>query len=113
MKFAAWIVAATFISGIGCGAAVGADTAVPQRSVSMHSAASRHVARLPRFVCNDYGRCWNSSLLKPEDYASGHLTLVNRVNRRAGYCVGYHSQYPVGWDDCLGDWDYGRGRIYH
>ena len=111
MKFAVLFLAAAILFAEGCGVASSAEIQVSaERAYGSRHAA---VARLPRFVCNDYGRCWKSSLLKPEDYASGQLTLVNRVNRRAGYCVGHHFQYPVGWDECLGDWNYGRGRIYH
>jgi hypothetical protein len=110
MKFAMWILAVT-LSGASVSVAIGAELATPlhRTHVSRHSQFSR----MPGFVCNDYGRCWNSSLLKPEDYASGHLFLVNRVSKRAGYCVGYRYQYPVGWGECLGEWDHGHGRIYN
>ena len=111
MKFATWILAASLLPGAGSGLATGAEIEIaPQRTyVARHA----YVPRIPPYVCNDYGRCWSSRLVTPEDYASGHLMLVNRVNRRAGYCKAYRFQYPVGWDECLGDWDYGRGRIYH
>ena len=110
MKLAFWFLAGALLAAEGCGVAIGAEMQMPQDRayVSRHAAAPR----ISRFVCNDYGHCWSSSLLKPEDYASGHLFLFNRVNRRAGFCKGYYFQYPVGWDECLGAWDHGRGRIY-
>jgi hypothetical protein len=109
MKFAVWVLAAALASAEGCGVATSAELETPHARAYVPRHAG--VSRIPRFVCNDDGRCWNSSLLKPEDYASGHLFLVNRVSKRAGYCVGYRYQYPVGWGECLGEWDHGHGRI--
>jgi len=111
MKFAFWLLAGALFVAEGCEVAIGAEMQVPRERTHL----SRHAAapRIPRYVCNDYGRCWSSSFLTPEDYASGHLFLVERVNKRAGTCVGYRYQYPVGWDECLGEWDHGHGRIYN
>ncbi len=109
MKIVMSFLTAAFLAS-GCASAFAADAAVPHKRAYL----SKRVAapRIPPYVCNDYGHCWRSSLLKPEDYASGHLFLVNRVNRRAGLCKAYYFQYPVAWDECLGAWDHGRGRLY-
>ena len=98
-----------WLLGAGFDSAKAADAAVTYQATTYQAVPFRHA----RYVCNKYGRCWPSHFATPEDEASGQLIGLNRVNKRRGICVGYNYQYAAGWDECAGDWNYGRGRIYH